>query len=364
MTLEDAPVTTVDPRDQLAARRRRFDAPPDAMRAAMRLELAADAMRARVTPEPEPQPFVDEVTEPAAVVAVAEVLREWDAARKAPAPAVTPPVQPADDRDRRDLHMHGPGFDGFCDVCGVPEADRPLTAAAGEGRRLTWRANHDPRSREFGARARGVIPGRLPLQPVRLPVGPIFDQGREGACFGMAAAAAVNVMRLTRNRDADPSELLTATDAVELYHAAQRLDEFPGEDYSGTSVTGGMRALVAAGVGVGGYVWDFGTADIAQTLLAGRPVIVGIPWASGMYDTGPRGKVIVTGTDEGLGHVLCLVGLELTGPNGEPGVHFTWQNSWGTGYGDEGLGHIAHADLAERLHGWGEAAVPTTEAQQ
>jgi hypothetical protein len=122
---------------------------------------------------------------------------------------------------------------------------------------------------------------------------------------------------------------------------------------------------MAAGVELGlwgGYRWCFGTRDIAQTLLRRQPVIVGVPWFDGMYATGPRGVVQVSGDHVG-GHCLVVVGMQLTGPNGEPGVHFVWQNSWGPSYGDEGLGYVAHRTLATLLHTHGEAAVPTPAVQ-
>jgi hypothetical protein len=92
-------------------------------------------------------------------------------------------------------------------------------------------------------------------------------------------------------------------------------------------------------------------------------VIVGVPWLSGMYDTGPGGLVQLDGDDSGLGHCLAVVGLRVKGPQGQPGPFFVWQNSWGTGYGDGGLGYVHHRDLAALLHAAGEAAVPTRDVQ-
>jgi hypothetical protein len=110
-------------------------------------------------------------------------------------------------------------------------------------------------------------------------------------------------------------------------------------------------------------VWCFGTKDVAQAVLQRGPVVVGVPWLSGMYDTGPGGLVELAGEDTGAGHCLAVVGIRLRGPQGQLGPYFVWQNSWGTGYGDGGLGYVHHRDLARLLHGTGEAAIPTAGAQ-
>lgn len=346
----------MNPRDPRARRQHGaplFAPPVDALAAAVRLEVAADAMRAGARQRgPEaavaaavqfgtaaepltaqqfaaalgPVDLLDEVTSDDAAVTVPE---------PAPAPAVDPPapapVPPV-----------------------VPEA------FTSEHRTLTWRSRHDVRSRSYGVGPRLV--GAVALQDVMLPTGPVLDQGAEGACFGTAAADAINAMRLAGLLPG--AELLDMAAALELYHLAQRRDEKPGEDYTGTSVTGGMAAVLEEGL-AGGYLWSFGTRDIAQTLLHRRgAVIVGVPWLSGMYETGPGGLVQLTGDDQGLGHCLAIVGLKLKGPQGQPGPFFVWQNSYGTGYGDEGFGYVHHRDLAQLLHAAGEAAVLTRDRQE
>lgn len=219
--------------------------------------------------------------------------------------------------------------------------------------RLTWGSRHDERSRAYRLRGRGAS---APLTDTLWPVGPVGDQGEEGACVGWGIVDAVNA-RMAGDTD------LTAADAAALYARAQQLDAVPGSDYSGTSVLAGLQAGVERGL-FGGYLWCFGTRDIAQAVTQRGPVVVGVPWLSGMYDTGPGGLVQLTGDDTGAGHCLAIVGLLLRGPQGQPGPFFVWQNSWGASYGDGGIGYIHHRDLAELLRGVGEAALPTVEAQE
>lgn len=58
-----------------------------------------------------------------------------------------------------------------------------------------------------------------------------YDQGREGACVGFAASRMMSLLNRKRY------------DARWLYHWAQHIDEWPGEQYDGTSVRAGMDVL-------------------------------------------------------------------------------------------------------------------------
>lgn len=329
------------PRDP-RTRRHLVHGPVDAAAAAVRLQMAADSMRTeqlRTGPEPEALAAAAQsmATEPpitaaefAAAVAPEnlEVFREPVA--EFPAPPPVPPVTP--------VPASAPAPEAF-------QTERSAPA-------LTWRSRHDPRSLSFGVRSR--LAGSAPLQDHLWPTGPVLDQGTEGACIGCGTVDAVNTWT------APPFGI---EDALSLYRLAQQLDDVPGEDYSGTSVLAGMQAAVERGW-IGGYLWAFGTKDVAQAVLQRGPVVIGVPWLSGMYDTGPGGLVQLAGEDTGAGHCLAVVGIRMKGPQGQPGPFFVWQNSWGPSYGDGGLGYIHHRDLAALLHGAGEAAIPTRETLQ
>jgi hypothetical protein len=221
-----------------------------------------------------------------------------------------------------------------------------------------WRSRHDPASRGFAVVDR--LAGKAPLRDVHLPWTPVLDQGKEGACVGFGVADAVNVLRVLSGGPG--VTFLDNAAALDLYHQAQRVDDVPGEAYTGTSVLAGMKAGRADGY-FGGYLWDFGTSAIAQTLLQlHTPVVVGVPWSEAMYETGPGGLVRLGGKVVG-GHCLCIVGLVLKGPQDQPGPYFIWRNSWGTGYGEGGDGYVHHRDLAALLARQGEAAVPVVGVQ-
>jgi len=62
-----------------------------------------------------------------------------------------------------------------------------------------------------------------------------YDQGQEGACVGFAASRAMSLLNRKRY------------DARWLYREAQRVDEWEGEAYSGTSVRAAMDVLRRVG---------------------------------------------------------------------------------------------------------------------
>jgi hypothetical protein len=62
-----------------------------------------------------------------------------------------------------------------------------------------------------------------------------YDQGEEGACVGFSASRCMSLLNRRRY------------DGFWLYHQAQFIDEWPGEDYDGTSVRAGMDVLRLAG---------------------------------------------------------------------------------------------------------------------
>ena len=76
----------------------------------------------------------------------------------------------------------------------------------------------------------------------------ILDQGREGACTGFALAAVIN-FHLVQNERCDTSRIDTeGVSSRMLYEMARRYDEWPGEDYEGSSARGTMKGWAAHGV--------------------------------------------------------------------------------------------------------------------
>ena len=88
------------------------------------------------------------------------------------------------------------------------------------------------------------VPTTIPLETYRKFKVPILDQGTEGACTGFGLATVANY--LLRRRRVVPTK-----DRVSprmLYDLARRYDEWPGENYSGSSARGAMKGWHKHGV--------------------------------------------------------------------------------------------------------------------
>lgn len=225
-----------------------------------------------------------------------------------------------------------------------------------QDRIFNWTPTFDERSKDFPIRS--AIAERPKRRTKRWRNGVILDQGREGACvgFGWTAEAlstpvAVDLTRLKAEAPDDPTAF-----AQSVYHRAKQLDTFPGEDYDGTSVLAGAKALKELGI-VKEYRWCFKIEDVIDAILTKGPVVLGIYWYAGMYDA-PKGSLKVSGEKVG-GHCITAVGFVLAkdSVNGEDSILL--QNSWGPSWGKWGLAEITVSDLSKLLEDDGEACVVT-----
>ena len=76
-------------------------------------------------------------------------------------------------------------------------------------------------------------------------LGLVLDQGQEGACTGFGLAALINYLQFRHYKEEQHGERQATTpqrvSPRMLYHLARRYDEWPGEDYSGSSCRGAMK---------------------------------------------------------------------------------------------------------------------------
>jgi hypothetical protein len=225
-----------------------------------------------------------------------------------------------------------------------------------EERTLDWRSRHDSRSKDYPIRS--IINQKdIEVKSVFWKEGTILDQGREGACVGFAWTGELLTEPVAPKQQ--PSEELGNSLALSYYKRAQKIDQWPGEDYEGTSVLAGAKIMQQEGF-IDSYRWCFGVRDVRDTLLTVGPVVIGVPWHSGMYSTGRGGLVRVTGSNVG-GHALVLTGYDpnfRATPGGRTYEVFRWRNSWGSDYGVDGSGYIKYNDLEKLLKQTGEACVP------
>lgn len=75
----------------------------------------------------------------------------------------------------------------------------------------------------------------------------ILDQKNEGACTGFALAAVINFQLAARNLVTSNQKERLVSPRM-LYEMARHYDEWPGEDYEGSSARGTMKGWIAHGV--------------------------------------------------------------------------------------------------------------------
>jgi hypothetical protein len=136
--------------------------------------------------------------------------------------------------------------------------------------------------------------------------------------------------------------------AVDLYQAAQFVDEWPGVDYDGTSVRAGAKVLKARSRIVS-YHWAQTVEDVVQAVLDMGPVVVGTAWTAGMFE--PVNDVIRdTGPVVG-GHAYLLNGVTL-----KKGL-FRVKNSWGRSWAGDGRAWLEIETFERLLAEDGEACL-------
>lgn len=192
----------------------------------------------------------------------------------------------------------------------------------------------------------------------------ILDQGEEGACTGFGLAAVANYLLATR---IDGSEFSPVSPRM-LYEMAKRHDEWPGEDYSGSSARGAMKGWHKYGV-CSEETWPYyyGYPDRNLTherledsrncplgayfrvnhrdLVAMHSAITetGILYATSLVHKGwqrvPASGRITYHPEAIGGHAFAVVGYDREG--------FWLQNSWGIGWGSDGFAHLSYADWLE-----------------
>jgi hypothetical protein len=259
--------------------------------------------------------------------------------------------------------------------------------------------------RTFDARPDRVdfrdIPYRPPLQslPPRYPddaqlarwlpayvrAGLVRDQGTEGACTGFGLACVVNYLLWVRHVESRSRRVFRSVSPRMLYELARRYDEWPGEDYDGSSSRGALKGWHKHGV-CSEPLWPYDLdtdghavftepargweADaLSRTLgvyyrvdrssivdVQAAIVNIGAVYASAHVHTGwdeltqtrrraaPASHADVPDIPLPArsgrlgGHAFALVGYDARG--------FIVQNSWGPGWGAGGFGRVSYDDWA------------------
>jgi hypothetical protein len=167
---------------------------------------------------------------------------------------------------------------------------------------------------------------------------PILDQGYKPHCVAFAWKQFLQSSPFCQGRQLKEDF---------IYELCQERDQWPGENYDGTSVRAGAKVLQKLGF-LDVYLWARTAEEVKQWILSTSPVVLGTTWYSGMFQTDDDGFVHAEGGVAG-GHAYLCVGYS------HKRKAFRCVNSWGEGWGEEGRFWISEADLDRLLSQSGEA---------
>lgn len=216
----------------------------------------------------------------------------------------------------------------------------------------------DDRSLNYPIRT--MIGAALPPRSYTWAVNTVLDQGNVGSCVGNAIAHEIAARPVVRNVD--------QAFALDIYHRAQRIDPWPGENYEGTSVLAGIKTAAADGH-YAEYRWAFGIDDLILALGYKGPAVLGVTWFSDMFTPDMAQVIRPTGSPAG-GHAILANGISIKWPIGlakearsittidRSRSMVRLHNSWGRSWGLAGECFIAVDDLGKLLAMGGEACIP------
>jgi hypothetical protein len=175
--------------------------------------------------------------------------------------------------------------------------------------------SHDARNADYPVAAllnpTTALTSKTWAQPQR------FDQGQTPRCVGFS---------LAQELSAEPVSIACSDwTGPNIYNLAQKLDEWPGENYDGTSLLAGLKALKQWGY-IGEYRWATQVEDVLDSLSQLGPVIMAGPWLSGMFTPDAQGYVNVTGTSGNIGHCYLLGAVDAA--TGDTTLRQTWGPNW------------------------------------
>lgn len=233
---------------------------------------------------------------------------------------------------------------------------------------------------------------KLSMMPPSPSESPILDQGNEGSCTGVALAAAINLQNNLRQAQLNSQSVFAKLPAMVsrrmLYEMAKKHDQWPGDDYEGSSIRGALKGFFNHGVcdeqlatytptpGQSNWFLTKEQAKDARKVGLGayyrlRPNIIdyhaalnetGVVYISAKIHRGwhnPKQGIINKSNIHEGGHAFIIVGYNENG--------FLIQNSWGSqwgGYsGHGGIAEWSYADWAENImDAWVlRLAVPTPD---
>ena len=134
-----------------------------------------------------------------------------------------------------------------------------------------------------------------------------------------------------------------------IYREAQKIDEWIGENYDGTSVRAGAKYLKNIGR-ITSYLWTYDLNTLISTVLTKGPVVVGTNWYSSMSRPDNNGLIRANGVVIG-GHAYVINGVDTVKQQ------FRIKNSWGRSWGKQGHAFISFNDMNKLIRQNGEVCL-------
>lgn len=166
------------------------------------------------------------------------------------------------------------------------------------------------------------------------------DQGKTPQCVGFAWAHFIDdgpILHLGKKPNINPTL---------IYREAQKIDEWHGENYNGTSVRAGVKFLQKQGK-IKSYLWTTNLDTLIKTLLTQGPVVAGTIWHQSMFHPDRSGIIRANGRVVG-GHAYLINGV-----NTKTKL-FRIKNSWGRKWGQLGHAFISFSDMSRLIQNNGE----------
>ena len=169
------------------------------------------------------------------------------------------------------------------------------------------------------------------------------NQGNTPQCVAYSWTHWLAEGPITQNSTVNGSATI---DVAKLYHDAQKVDTWAGENYDGTSVRAGAKILKDMGY-ISSYYWAWDIDTLINTLLTISPVVVGTEWKYDMFFPNEKGIISATGKSMG-GHAYLLDGVNVKKKL------IRIKNSWGRDWGNKGFAYISFDDMENLMSNYGE----------
>lgn len=208
-----------------------------------------------------------------------------------------------------------------------------------EDPRLDRLVAFDPRSLNFPVR---TIANTSEPRSYTWPCHSFLDQGNEGACVGFSISHEIAAIPAKFNPSAHFAQI--------IYREAQRVDQWEGEAYSGTSVLAGMKIAKELGF-YSEYRWAFNLNDALVAVSRVGPAVLGCNWYERMFTPDSSGYLHPEGEISG-GHAIMIRGVNVKDRS------VTVHNSWGPDWGKGGLAKMTWAAFGKLLSENGECVIP------